>query len=119
MKRVHLIQHRGKEILYLDFSNCNVNEVFEVIDTAKKVIRVQQQNSVLTLSNVTGTHYNRDAVQALKDFAHGNKPFVKAGAVIGIDGLKKILYDAVMKFTGRNLPAFDDFEKAKDWLVEQ
>ena len=119
MKRLHLIQHRGKEILYLDFSNCDVKEIFEVIEMAKKIIRVQQQNTVLTLSDVTGTHYNREVVQALKEFAHGNTPFVKAGAVIGIDGLKKILYDAVMKFTGRSLPAFDDVEKAKDWLVEQ
>jgi hypothetical protein len=68
---------------------------------------------------VTDTRYNRDVIHALKEFANGNKPFVRAGAVIGIDGLKKIVYDAVMKFTGRNLPAFDDVEEAKDWLVEQ
>jgi hypothetical protein len=96
-----------------------VDEVFEVIEMAEKIIRVQQHKSVLTLSDVTGTHYNRDVIQALKEFAHGNKPFVKAGAVIGIDGLKKIVYDAVMKFTGRNLPSFHDVQKAKDWLVEQ
>ena len=119
MKRLRLLTHKGKEIIFLDFSNCHVDEVFKVIELAEKIIRVQQHNTVLTLSDVTDTRYNRDVIRALKEFANENKPFVRAGAVIGIDGLKKVVYDAVMKFSGRNLPAFDDVEKAKDWLVEQ
>ena len=119
MKRLRLIKHRGREILFLDFSSCSPDEVFEVIEMAEKIIRVQKHNTVLTLSDVTDTRYNRSVIHALKEFVNGNKTFVRAGAVIGIDGLKKIVYDAVIKFSGRNLPAFDDVEKAKDWLAEQ
>ena len=119
MKRVQVIDYKGKEIIYLDFSNCNVSEVFLVIQMAKTIIRVQPHNSVLTLTNVTGTKYNREVIQAMKEFANRNKPFVKAGAVIGIDGLKRVVYDAITRFSERNLPAFDDIEKAKDWLVDQ
>jgi hypothetical protein len=119
MKRIQLIDYKGKEIVYLDFSDCNVDEVFQIIEMAKKIIRVQPLNSVLTLTNVSGTKYNREAIQEMKEFANGNKPFVKAGAVIGIDGLKKIVYDAITRFSERNLPAFDDIEKAKNWLVGQ
>jgi hypothetical protein len=119
VKRIQVIDYKGKEIIYLDFSDCNVNEVFEIIEIAKKIIRVQPLNSVLTLTNVSGTKYNREIIQAMKEFANGNKPFVKAGAVIGIDGLKRVVYDAITRFSERNLPAFDDNKKAKDWLIRQ
>jgi len=119
VKRVQVIDYKGKEIVYLDFSDCNVGEIFQVIKMAQKIIRIQPLNSVLTLTNVTGTKYNREVIKAMKEFANGNKPFVKAGAVIGIDGLKRIVYDAITRFAERNLPAFDDIEKAKDWLIDQ
>ena len=55
----------------------------------------------------------------MKEFVHANKPHVRAAAVVGIDGLKKIVYEAVMRFSGRNVPVFPDLETAKDWLVAQ
>lgn len=119
MSKVKPIYHRGRQILFLDFSGCRINEFFKTIEEAKKLIREQPQNSVLTLTDVTAARYNSEVVQALKEFTKGNKPFVRAGAVIGIDGLKRIIYNSVMYFSGRNLTAFDDTEKAKDWLVEQ
>jgi hypothetical protein len=119
VKRIQVIDYKGKEIIYLDFSDCNVGEIFQVIEMAEKIIRIQPLNSVLTLTNVSGTKYNREVIQAMKEFVNDNKPFVKAGAVVGIDGLKRVVYDAITRFSGRNLPAFDDNEKAKDWLVEQ
>ncbi len=85
MKRIQLIDHKGREVLYLDFSDCNIEEVSQVIEMAKKIIRVQPKESVLTLTNVSGTGYNKEIIQALKEFANNNKPFVKAGAVVGID----------------------------------
>ena len=119
MGKVRFIHHRGKPILFLDFSHCSTDEVFKTIDEAKQIIRTQPQKSVLTLTDVTNTKYNMETTQAMKELANGNKPYVKAGAVVGIDGLKKIIYEAVTRFSGRNIPVFDDVEKAKDWLVEQ
>lgn len=119
MKRVKYIYHNGRQILSLDFSGCNVEEALKTIEEATKLIREQPPNSVLTLTDVTGAKYNLEVTQAFKEFAKGNKTFVKAGAVVGLDALKKIIYNSVMHFSGRNLLAFDDIEKAKDWLVEQ
>lgn len=114
-----MINYKGKEILYLDFSGCNKDEIFQIIKLAEKIIRVQPKKSLLTLTNVFGARYDKEIIRELKEFANNNKPFVKAGAVVGIEGLKKVAYDAVIKFTGRNLPAFDDTKKAKDWLAKQ
>jgi hypothetical protein len=119
MKKVKHIVHNERQILFLDFSYCNVKDFPIIIEEAEKLIREEPQNSVLTLTDVTGARYNLEVIEALKEFVKCNKPFVKAGAVIGLDGLKRIIHNSIMYFSGRNLTAFDDIEKAKDWLAEQ
>jgi hypothetical protein len=119
MKRVKYIYHNGRQLLFLDFSACNVQDFTPIIEEAEKLIRSEPPASVLTLTDVTAAKYNLEITQKLKEFVKSNKPYVKAGAVVGLDPLKKIIYNGVMHFSGRNLVAFDDIEKAKDWLADQ
>jgi len=37
----------------------------------------------------------------------------------GITALKQILYNSIVKLTGKKLTLFDTLEQAKDWLAEQ
>jgi hypothetical protein len=119
VKRVKYIYHNGRQILFLDFSGCTVEDFHVSIQEAEKLIRAEPPNSVLTLTDVTSAKYNLEVTKALKEFAIGNKPFVKAGAVVGLDALKKIIYNSIMHVSGRNLLAFDTIAQAKDWLVEE
>jgi hypothetical protein len=59
------------------------------------------------------------ASKVLKEFTTFNKPYVKAGAVLGASGLLKFEFDIVTKFSGRILARFDNPEEAKNWLVSQ
>jgi hypothetical protein len=54
----------------------------------------------------------------MKEFAAHNKPYVKASTVVGITGLKKIIYDAVLMFSKRNISTFDSIDPAKEWLAQ-
>ncbi len=119
MERVRFIQHNGREILFLDFSACKAGEVLLVIDKAKPVIAGRPEKSLLTLSDVTNARFDDTVSQRMKEFTAHNKPFVKAAAVVGITGLKKILFEAVMLFSKRKLHAFETIEQAKDWLATQ
>ncbi len=118
-ERVNFIKHHGKEILVLDFSNCSIDEVCSTIVAAKSVIRAQPQKSLLTLSNVTNARFNEEVTQQMKEFTAHNKPYVKAAAVIGISGFKKIIFEAVMMFSKRNIQTFSTTDEAKDWLATQ
>jgi hypothetical protein len=77
-------------------------------------------NSALTMVNAAEVQYD-DAFNGLsKDLAAYNKPYVLAGAVIGVEGWRKLVYWATTKLTGRdNLKLFGaaEVEAAKDWLV--
>jgi hypothetical protein len=113
------INHNNKSITIMDYSKCSkeelLNRVNEVIDWTSK----QPKNSLLTLTDVTDQHFDRETVDAFKKLALHNKPFAKAGAIVGITGLLKIAYSTIMKFSGRNMPLFNTRNEALDWLAEQ
>ena len=118
MAKVEFIRYKDKQILFFDFSG-TPEEILPVIKEARMIIATQPPNSLLTLSDVTESKFNNDVREALKAFTLHNKPYVKAGAVVGVTGLKKVLYTVVMQFSGRNMPVFDTLDEAKDWLVVQ
>ena len=119
MERVQFIQHKGKKILHLNFADCTADEVLQVIEMSRAAIRTQAPGSVLTLTDVTNTAFNSKVSEAMKEFVSHNRPYVNAAAVVGVTGLRQIIYNAVMKFSGRKLTAFDTLAEAKDWLAAQ
>jgi hypothetical protein len=114
-----IIEYKGKKIIYMDFSNCDRRKMVEIVEGIKPLIEEQPLNSALTLVNVDGLVFNTDILKAFKEFTEHNKPYVKTGAVVGIKGIQKIAYDAVMRFSERNLPLFETIDEAKEWLVQQ
>jgi hypothetical protein len=114
----HLV-HNRKPIFHMDFSNLNnPAEIKGLIDESIRYIRTQPPSSVLTLTNIQGMHFSNEIKGMFNDFIKGNKPYVKAGAVIGISGLQQIVYNGLMKVTGRDIKAFSSAEEAKNWLAD-
>jgi hypothetical protein len=116
-ERVKFINHGGRDILFLNFVDCSTNDVLQIIDDAKQVIGTQPEGSLLTLTDVTNARFNEAVTERMKDFTTHNKPYVKAAAIIGISGIKKIIFEAVMMFSRRKIHIFNDMNEAKDWLV--
>jgi len=119
MERVQFIHHRGAEILFLDFSRCSIEEASVLIEAAAAVIQSRPLQSLLTLTDVTDIRFDPQLSQRMKEFTAHNRPYVRAAAVLGVTGLKKILFEAVMIFSGRKLHTFATSEEAKSWLAEQ
>jgi len=117
MAGVKFIEHVGKKILSIDFAHAELEEIVAVIKEAKFLISKEPLKSVLTITNVQGIRIGFGTVRVLKDLAVSNKPFVKAGAVIGLNNLQKIELDVIMKFSGRKFPSFSSFAEAADWLI--
>lgn len=119
MSRVTFIDYKGNKILYLDFSKCSIEDGPHVMDEASQVINDQPPSSLLILSDVTEAQYNREIIKKLQEFVSQNRPFVKASAVIGMDGLKKVIFDMLLKVTGRQMSVFATKEDALNWLIQQ
>jgi hypothetical protein len=118
MARNQQIIHKGKVIYHMDFSNLNnVQEIKGIISESIKYIRSQPKESTLTLTRINGMHFSNEIKDLFNDFIKGNKPYVKSGAVVGLSGLQQIVYNGLMRVTGRDIKSFPDELSAKEWLV--
>jgi hypothetical protein len=115
--RVQFIRHNGVEILHINWSDAQASEMLEAMAEARKMIASRPHASVRTLTTVDGSHMDRQVTNALKDYVEHNKPYVRAGAVVGLNDLKMIAFNFVNRVTGRNLRAMDTVDEAKNWLA--
>lgn len=120
MGRTKEIVHNGKKIVHLDFANfVETKSSLEAIEEARVFVAKHPPNSVYTLTDCTNSRANEEIVNGLKALAKANKPFVKAGAVVGLSAIQRVLFKTVMAFSGRNLSAFATLDEAKEWLSKQ
>lgn len=116
--RVQFIEHRGQRVLFINYADCDIALLKAVAEEMHRVISKEPPKSVLTLNDVTGTSFDSESVEVLKSKVIANAPYVKRAAVIGIRGLQKLIYEAIQKFSQRNIPLFDSRQEALDWLVQ-
>jgi hypothetical protein len=118
-EHVRFIEHKGCSILLIDFQDCQPVETLERIRYARSVIGRQAPGSTRTLTLVAKTRFNSQVSEALKEYTAHNKPYVRAAAVVGLSGLQEIVYNVIIKLTGRNIATFSDIGPAKDFLANQ
>jgi hypothetical protein len=120
LARVRFIEQRGKRILLIDFSGLQTTEeILAEVENARAVVAAQPPGSLLTLTHVKGARYTPPVMEALKKLAADNKPYVRAAAVVGMEGLHRVLYRAVILFSRRNIETFDSMNEAREWLATQ
>src|SRR5215472_6070064 len=64
--RVRFMEHAGSRVLFIDYSNCNVEMLKAVAEEGHRVIAREPLNSVLTLTDVTGTTFDKESVAVLQ-----------------------------------------------------
>jgi hypothetical protein len=116
-ERIRFIDHQGKKILLVDFSNCPAYEVEEIARSVPDYITVQPRGSVLVLTDFSGAEFDRNALRAMKETAVFDKPFVKKSALIGTEDLPASFYDELKSYSRRDLLIFKTREEALDWLA--
>ncbi len=118
-EHVRFIEYKGCQILLIDFEGCQPAETLERIRYARSVIGRQPLASTRTLTMVKNSRFNSQVSEAMKEYTAHNKPFVRAAAVVGLSGLQEIVYNVIIKLTGRNIATFADVASAKEFLASQ
>ena len=94
--------HGGKHFVYIDLSGFKSNgEMSEFTRTASKAIARYSENSIYTITNVEDVRFETDLRKIVVDYLSANSPYVKCGAIIGIDGIKKVIISKLLKTSGR------------------
>ncbi len=108
--------YQGTQIFHFNFRGAGAAESLKAISEGQKLVAACAPASVLTLTDVTDAVVDADVTQAIRDLAKANRPYVKAAAVVGVTGLKKMIFNMVMLFSKRQMSLFDDVPSAKAWL---
>jgi hypothetical protein len=116
--RVQFITHQGKRILFVDCSHCSPEELEKMSQVVPSYVSAEPKGSVLLLADFTGAHFDRNAVERMKQGTVYDRPYLKRSAWFGTDTLPHVFYEHLKNFSQRDLPTFKTKEEALDWLVK-
>jgi len=117
MERVRFITHRGKRVLLIDNSRSTPGDVLRTMDEVEHIIASEPPNSVLTLSDFTGTELDKEAADRMKVVAAKDRPHVHRAAFVGAESIPDVYFRNLESFSARHFPKFKTREEALDWLT--
>jgi hypothetical protein len=118
--RIEQFEYEGKKFIYYDMSNFKNNGQFrKFIAHAKEVIqRYPKDNSLFSITNIEGVVYDSETKTIVAEWMDFNRPHIREGAVIGLDGIKRIMVNSILKISGRNnMKFFRTRDDAVQWLA--
>ena len=117
-KRLEWIEYNGKPILINDLNSLIDKEIADQMIKYEKIVFDKKTSDLRVLSDVTDAAFGSSSLSELKRIAASTKPFVSKYAIIGITGIKSVLFAAVKPFATKGLESFKTIGEAKDWLIK-
>jgi hypothetical protein len=120
--RLFLTEYKGLEIVLSDYSGLSDTEfVRQIGENDSQVIRMgmESKEKYLILTDISNSSVTKDVLAKFRSTVEEIKPYVKASAIVGVDGFKKHFLNFVNVSAPFKTKAFSDHEEAKEWLVEQ
>lgn len=120
MGRIQFRDAPGIRYLELDFTDLDdTATVLRLCDEARAVIGGEPRDSVFTLTKVRGSRFNPEIVDAFRRMVAADRPYVRAAAIVGMSGMMRVAYNAVVRLSRRHIPAFESEGAALAYLREQ
>ena len=121
MNRISSISHQGRTVVLLDFTGLSTPQDWSAAVAAARhyFALLPPDRSALTLTDVSNTRYNRDAIEMMKALTRDNAPWVKAGAVVNNSAMHRAAIGMIALFARRKFEIFETRQRALDWLVTQ
>ncbi|MDR2575025.1 MAG: hypothetical protein LBC52_01125 [Treponema sp.] len=121
MEHVEEFAVDGKNIVYIDFSNAiSLNDFNVVIEQVKQAMPKYAEKSVCTITNMENVRFDSSIKDLFVNYVEFNKPYVKYGVAVGMDGIKKKMIEGILKLGGRsNFHFCFSREEAVKWLSQQ
>ena len=112
------MDYKGKKILYVDHRGSkSQDELLQTLELQEKYCR-ESPDKLLILYDYRDVYVDPKFMERAKKLG---KEVLNAkterSAILGVTGIRKILLDADIKFSGDNVVIFDSEPKAKEYLV--
>lgn len=90
MERVRFITHRGKRVLLIDHRGSTPEELLQTMDEVERTIAAEPPDSLLTLSDFTGTAFDKTAADRMKVVAAKDRLHVHRAALVGAESIPDV-----------------------------
>lgn len=115
---VSWITYKNKKILYVDYRGCKDGS--DSIPILHEAIKIEKESpgGLLLLQNYEGTYANDEFFKEIKILGKEVKDKLFKNALVGFNGVKKVLLSGYILFSGeKTIKTFNNEEEAKEWLV--
>jgi hypothetical protein len=117
--RIHFVEHKGKQILLLDYSDATAQQMQILLEHVRAVVAQYSRESLVTLADFTGTEIDHAVATRIKEVLTLDRPFVKKTAWVGTENIPHAFMENFRTFSQREIATFKTREEAMDWLVRE
>lgn len=118
---VEWIEHKGRQILYMDFRDQETPQMIEHLELGQRMIlELPEESKFLGLYNYTGATVTVEYMARVKELGKAVfEPRSEKTAILGVTGIRHILLAAYNRVTGAGATQklFDNRQEALEWLV--
>ena len=118
MSNIEKINYKDNDI----FSIVHKGSEDEMIAAQEKLVNMVRntgREDILMLIDMTDAVITPKYHQRMKKLGKETTPIINKAAVVGMStGIKSVIINGFIKFSGMKMKLFNSIEKAKEWLVE-
>jgi hypothetical protein len=116
--RIHLVKHKGKQILLLDFSRATAAQMQLLLEYTRTTVAKHGRDSVIILADFEGAEIDHAVAMKIKEVLTLDRPFVKKSAWVGAGHIPHAFMENFHTFSQREIVTFKTRAEALDWLAE-
>jgi len=117
--RIHFIEHKGEQILLLDFSHATAPQMLLLLEYVRITVAQHARESVVILADYEDAEVDHTVAMKIKEVLALDRPFVKKSAWVGSEHIAHAFMENFQSFSQREIVTFKSREEALDWLVEE
>ena len=119
MERIKKVSHKGKEIVYVDYSNVKNDDEMIAIHKAHLEFVYRDNKKYVYIADYTGSYTTPKYMKEVYNSLHNNKNLIIKGAFLGVSGAKGIILSSVISVFNLKFKTFNDKNLALDYLVSE
>ncbi|MFN8578616.1 MAG: hypothetical protein U0354_17450 [Candidatus Sericytochromatia bacterium] len=113
------INYKGYKIIYSDYRNKSGTDLIKSLYEERDFfLNLNDEQKYLKLSDFRGAYTTTEFMSLVKKIGKDTiVPKTHKASILGVEGIKKVLFKAYVLFTGDPSQPFDSEIEAKEWLI--
>jgi hypothetical protein len=118
MQKVTVIARGATELVVVDFSGCKPGTYGPVVEQARQTICKKPPRSVRVITVFEDLTFDMGTVKEMQEYASSVMPHLRRCALVGIDGLKKVVFGGIKPLFDIPVELCKDLNAARDWAAQ-